>query len=477
MPIYCEVSDSNKPAERTDWSAQQDAAIAQRALPSIWAGLASAQVILLAGSYSTAQWLLMSTFATIVTVACLGRLFLVLRKDSLYARNARRWRFAFVLSLFLFSSAWGFLSAYSYLRYGYFNWTSLLLMFCTLAMSAGGLVYLTPRLLYLNWHCLPLLLPGIIVDVLIGGHAYELALMKLIFVGFLFIQARELNWKYIAALEDRRTLESAKKMAEAANEVKSSFLANISHELRTPMNGIIGMTELVLDTDLTSEQRDLLNTARNSALSLLHLLNDVLDFSKIEARRVELEQIAFEPRKLVAETIAVLASQAHQKGLELTQDVAQDVPQTVLGDPARLRQILLNLVGNAIKFTPAGKVAVRVDLENSLGGDLCMHFSVIDTGIGIAREKHEMIFQPFVQADLSMTRKYGGTGLGLSICARLVELMRGKIWLESEPSRGSTFHFRAHLSLPSNPGDESQPRGSNSDSATQERKAALFADR
>jgi signal transduction histidine kinase len=293
------------------------------------------------------------------------------------------------------------------------------------------------------------LLPGIFVDFLIGGQATALALMKTIFAAFLLIQGRELNAKYRKTLEDRRSLEAAKKMAEAANEVKSSFLANISHELRTPMNGIIGMTELVLETQLSPEQRDLVNTSRNSALSLLSLLNDVLDFSKIEARRVELENIAFEPRKLVSETVVLLASQAQQKGLEVTQDVMRDVPKTLLGDPARLRQVLVNLLGNAIKFTSAGKVSIQVDVEALEGQEISLHFAVADTGIGIAKDKHDLIFQPFVQADLSMTRKYGGTGLGLSICSRLVALMHGNIWVESEPKQGSTFHFRVRLGVPS----------------------------
>ena len=271
--------------------------------------------------------------------------------------------------------------------------------------------------------------------------------MKTIYAAFLLIQGLELNAKYEKALEDRRSLETAKKMAEAAHEVKSSFLANISHELRTPMNGIIGMTELVLETELSNEQRDLLSTSRNSALSLLALLNDVLDFSKIEARRVELENIAFDPRKLVSETLVLLGTQAQQKGLDVTQDVDREVPKTVLGDPARLRQILVNLLGNAIKFTPVGKVGIRVAVEAAQGQDPCLHFAVCDTGIGIAWEKHAIIFQPFVQADISMTRKYGGTGLGLSICARLVELMHGKIWVESQPSHGSTFHFQVPLSV------------------------------
>ncbi len=449
MPIFCGVpNDISQPAPVLDWSEQQDAAVAQRAIPGIWAGLATVQAVLLAGSYDKKHWLIILAFALGATGACLGRLFLVLRKEETYARNARLWRSAFCLSLVLFSSAWGLLSAYTCLVYGYFNWNSLLLIFCTLAISAAGLVYLTPKLLFLNLHLLPLIVPGILADIWIGGQAHTLALIKSIYVVCLLIQGRELHANYIKSLEDRRLLESAKRMAEAANDVKSSFLANISHELRTPMNGIIGMTELVLDTPLSAEQRDLLNTARNSAFSLLQLLNDVLDFSKIEARQVELEAIPFDPRRLVSETVTVMAIQARQKGLELMHEVAPEVPQTVLGDPARLRQVLVNLLGNAIKFTPSGKVAVRVSVETTPAEGLCLHFAVIDTGIGIAKEKHEVIFRPFVQADVSMTRKYGGTGLGLSICTRLVELMHGNMWLESEPNRGSTFHFRAQVGLP-----------------------------
>ena len=449
MPIFWGVPDhTSQLASRSDWSDLQDAAVAQRAVPGIWAGLATVQAVLLAGTYSKTHWLIILGFALVSMGACLGRLFLILRKESTYPRNPRLWRYAFSLTLILFSSAWGVLSAYTCLVYGYFNWNSLLLIFCTLAISAAGLVYLTPRLLFLNLHLLPLIVPGILVDLWMGGEAHTLALIKSIYVVCLLIQGRELNANYRKSLEDRRLLESAKRDAEAANEVKSSFLANISHELRTPMNGIIGMTELVLETPLSNEQRDLLNTSRNSALALLQLLNDVLDFSRIEARQVELESIPFDPQKLVAETVMVMAIQARHKGLELSYNVAQDVPLTVLGDPARLRQVLVNLLGNAIKFTPAGKVAVHVGVEANPAGGLCLHLAVIDTGIGIAKEKHEIIFRPFVQADVSMTRKYGGTGLGLSICTRLVELMNGDIWLESEPNRGSAFHFRAQVGLP-----------------------------
>jgi two-component system, sensor histidine kinase and response regulator len=264
----------------------------------------------------------------------------------------------------------------------------------------------------------------------------------------LLAQGRHLSVQYRKSFEDRQLLEKAKKMAEAANEAKGHFLANISHELRTPMNGIIGMTELALDTELSPAQRDLLETSHNSAISLLYLLNDVLDFSKIESKSVQLENAIFDLPKLVADTVGAFAPQARQKGLSLVSEVSSDLPSRVQGDPARLRQILVNVVGNAIKFTPAGSVQVRANLESSGPDGLAVGFAVIDTGIGIPAEKHSLIFQPFAQADGSMTRKYGGTGLGLSISMRLVELMRGRMWVTSEPGRGSAFHFSVHFARP-----------------------------
>jgi len=236
-------------------------------------------------------------------------------------------------------------------------------------------------------------------------------------------------------------------MAESASEAKSRFLANISHELRTPMNGIIGMTELTLDTDLSSEQRALLDGARQSALSLLRLLNDVLDFSEIEARRLRLEHASFDIRKLIAETVHAVAHQALQKNLALNDEVALRVPDRVTGDPVRLRQVLVNLLQNAVKFTPSGSILLRTGVESINNNEVCLHFTVKDTGIGIPKDKQAVIFQAFSQADESMTRPYGGTGLGLTISARLVELMRGRIWLESQPGQGSTFHFTARFSL------------------------------
>ena len=364
--------------------------------------------------------------------------------------------FLIYLAVVLAAAPSGLLYPYALWFYDFEGWIFTLLLIWTVGGASGSIIAFTPTHRLLVTHVSILLVPSLLLGLWIGGlKGNTFAVGTAVMLTFLLLHGSRLNRAYWKQLEDRATeearlqeVEAAKAAAEAANRAKSQFLANMSHEIRTPMHGILGMAQAALsDEALPPQSRASVEAIQSSGRALLELLNEILDHSKIEAGKFSLKAVAFRLPELLEEIRMLIAPQARVRGVALKWAVAASAPPIVTGDPVRLRQILLNLLGNALKFTSQGAVGLAVEPLAETADGVRLEFRVSDSGIGIAADQQELIFQAFAQADGSVTRKYGGTGLGLAISSQLVELMGGKLEVDSVPGAGSTFRFA--VSLPS----------------------------
>ncbi len=426
-----------------------------RGMPGVWGYVAMLFVLGVFSRFPSQHPSGFRMVASVTLLLCLGRYLVLSVVDSYGQRDAAGWRTVLGVIYLSTGMTWGTLATFIWLEQGFLTFDSFIVL-AMVVTSASLVPHVTaPFTPLCHAFLLPFMAPIIAGGIVMGTReGYSLTLMGVVSLAYQYLMHFRLRAEYLEKLKtqellenDAQQLEQARHQAEAANQAKSQFLANISHELRTPMSGVIGMTSLALDTPLNAEQRDYVLTAKSSAEALMSLLNDLLDLSKIEAGRLDLENTAFPLRQTVQEVAKVFQKQARDKGIDLAVDVDAFLPDQLMGDPFRLRQVLMNLVGNAVKFTDEGAVAIWVARETNTVHELAVHFAVVDSGIGISQDQLGAVFEAFRQADESTTRKYGGTGLGLSISRRLVDLMGGRLQVESEEGKGSTFWFTLPFSI------------------------------
>lgn len=383
---------------------------------------------------------------TVLSVVCAtSRLLLGFCFERMRQYSAKLWRALLWVSVGVTALTWGLFLAASVLWFGYYDWKTLILLVCMAGTAPVSLASFTPSMPLLVVFQVLFCAPMIVANAYNGGvTGYSLAAIFFWYMGFMLLYARRLNSEYRASM-DREEIQLARRAAEEANRAKSELLAQISHEIRTPLNTIIGMAYLATNTQHEARRREYLETTQESAEFLVRLLNELLDASKMDAGRLLLECHPFDPRRMVQGVVTAFQADAERKGLSLSCQMGPDVPPSVTGDQGRVRQVLVNVLSNAIKFTESGQVDIRLEKGEPVGGATVLCFSVSDTGIGIAPERHEAIFEPFEQGNPSTYRRHGGTGLGLAICSRLVALMGGTISVESEPGSGSVFRWSVSL--------------------------------